>query len=291
MASAAVVRRLLTLGVGLGIGPGCFYDWDGYQRTSPCTGEFGAPELVLYAPFTVSGIAVAQGGLELFVLRTEEERPVEFWRAARGSLDQLFVEASPVPELTALCASSPGPLGIDVSGDGLRAYVTCQGPNPLEPGAVLVTSRPSLAGLFEGAGATVGASFSAVRVGADELVMYATAHPLGGAPLQASRASVSGMFGDFSAIAGMDRVPLESPAPADDGRALFGTLTETTTQLGSVTRAEPGEPFGPFAAIYTRLDHAGVPAVQRDCRALYFVASGTGQGISAASREVHAMRR
>ena len=291
MPRAAVLLRLCLWFPWLAVTPGCFYDWDEYVSSSVCAGSWSAPELVLYAPFNMSTIAVSLDGRELFVLRSDGADPPEFWQLRRGSLDEPFLEGVAATGLTNVCVDTPGPLGIDIAASGLVAFVTCQGPNELEPGPVRMLSRPSGEASFGDADSEVGDAWSGGRVSADELTLYSSGHPAGSAPLQASRGSTDDDFGAPSVIGGLDLVPLEAPAPSSDTLTLFGTLTDATTQLGFVTRSDAGAPFGDFSAIYTGLDAAGAPVVQPDCRALYFLAGGTNNGTAVHSREVHALRR
>lgn len=277
----------------LWLGPlsGCFYDWDELTPTSVCAGQWSAPEPVLHAPFNMSTVAVGPGGLELFVLRDDGATALEFWQLRRGSLAEPFIEGVPATGLTAACADTPGPLGIDIGADGTRAYVTCQGPNPLEPGPVKVVSRSSRNAPFDEPGVVAGDAWSGARLSGDELRLYTSGHPTGSAPFEASRGDTNGTFGDPSIVPGLDSIPLKAPAPASDTLTLFGTLTEPTTQLGFVTRADGEGPFGSFAALYTGLAAAGAPVVQPDCRVLYFLASGTSDESSVHSCDVYALRR
>lgn len=92
----------------------------------------------------------------VFVTRNTELFDYQVQRARRSTKADPFLTFQPIAELYGLCV--PANATIDLSADGLRAYLACYSPGG--GGDLLVATRPSLEGAFVVAGpyGLVGAS-------------------------------------------------------------------------------------------------------------------------------------
>jgi hypothetical protein len=252
-----------------------------------CVGDWSAqPEVVLEvaASLRPGSVSVARAELELtFVAVDTWTGQSAIVRASRQSVSEPFSEPEPVPELTAGCAVDQDAF-VDVSEDGLRAYVSCVdkgsifGPSKCPRGgcAIQVFDRNELAAPFVPRG-VIGAAGSHPSLTPDELVVVTNGMQIdvGVAPLVATRPTLSADFGQAEPLA----VP-SAPGVFTTGATLSPDLLELYAYrgqgLGRATRAAEDDSFGEFEPIdlWPPGLTVGAPDLTPDCRALYVVVLG-----------------
>jgi hypothetical protein len=233
-------------------------------------------EVRIYSP------TLSADELELFYGSTDVTGMIkEIRRSTRASKLEAFEPGDLVPELDAACLAAEDRT-LDLTPDGLRAYVVCYDPTVSFSGALRVARRSSPGSSFvldaESYG-TVGASPSLV---AGELTLYSGGFEGGTAfPLVFQRAATDEQFGEGSPIEGVSS-PATSPDVSADGLNLvFGS----DSGLMLATRANVEEPFvtrglAIDATSDTAVTSWNSPAISEDCRSLYAVryVADTGSG-------------
>jgi hypothetical protein len=214
--------------------------------------------------------AVTEDELELFYVSTVQGSSSGYYRSVRTSRSQAFPVAEPVPELDALCAGllPEAAWAIDVSLNGLRAYITCGLPTSEIPIQLATRSDRTTPFVLERVVGQMGVS---VAVDASELTAYSSGYlSFPGPPLVARRDSLADEFVGATPIPGLESQTLVAPEISRDGLTIYGA---DGNRLGFSERTGPSEPFGPFAEFpfIATFTATGAPEMSADCRRLYFV--------------------
>ncbi len=234
-----------------------------------CQGSFGTPvPLVDNGQYPLSSPALPDDELEMFVSVSPDGTTFHFARTQRADAGQPFGPLQVVPELDAACASPDEARTIDVSRDGLRAYVSCDdGSGAAQPLQLFTrASRTATFAAQKSQGDTLGGS---VALSADELSAYSSAYSNPGAALVATRGSRLVAFGPAAPIPGLETVDVIAPDVSDDGLVLFGGLGGQ--QLVMATRSNAASSFGAPQNLTIPQDIAGAPHITHDCHRLYYV--------------------
>jgi hypothetical protein len=257
-----------------------------------CAGDFvGPPEVMLELDRddTPGSIAVSRGEreLHLVVYGGYAEEGV-FMRTVRASIDDPFPPPVVADDLEELCGADEDRF-LDVSEDGLRAYVTCAPFQPKSNDAVvcpdggceiLLAERVGPVAPFELVGVVGRAGFHP-SVRADELEVVTNGYTIGVgvAPQVARRRSVDEDFDAAEVVAvpldGLQAVTGATISP--DGLELyaFARPDDGEAGLSRFTRPTADDAFGdrePIDLWPLKLEIAvGAPDLTPDCRALYLV--------------------
>lgn len=243
-------------------------------RRLDCTGEFGNPALALQGtdedrPVSVS---ISHDELELFYVMdhksTAEER---YMVTRRSSITEPFPAGSPVEELNALCPANEWKT-MDVTDDGLRAYVGCGGTEAL-PQIVFTARRSSRSAPFQLDDEPVlTKAGQSVSVASNELMAFTSGLPLNSAPLVFTRSSPGEPFGAGLPIPGFETAQnVTTPDISSDGLHLY---VNASGDVAAASRARLSDPFGAMVPVVQHSDPdviLGSPAITIDCRALYYV--------------------
>jgi hypothetical protein len=251
--------------------------------SSDCSGTFATPALGLTedAKAKLASPALSPDALTLFYTRTLDDQ-IGFRTSTRASLTAVFPAGAAVPELDAACQAAEG-RSVDLSADGLRAYVACYSATaePVGTATLSVAVRASLGAPFALSGAKVQVGAGAA-ISKDELTLFTSSdiNPGFKPPLLFQRASLADAFGAGAAIPGLEEVNLTAPDPAPDGTTLYGGL------MGNVvvtTRASADAPFAAPSVLFAPADatqQLGAPEVSQDCRRLFFVRQTSANGLT-----------
>jgi hypothetical protein len=235
-----------------------------------CAGAFGAPRVVMAAgTSSLSSPALTADELEMFYVSYTAADPTRrVFRTTRASKNDTFSLGSEVPELTALCADPADQAAIDVTADGLRAYVSCAAAFVL--GRLEVAQRSSRSASFVAAG-NIGTELGAsVALDTTELVAYQTAGASDQTtPLVSTRATTADSFAAGVVVPGLTGSNLVAPEPSPDNLLMFGGVNGR--RLGVAQRSSAGAPFSAPTDLNIPLFASGAPHVSTDCRRLYFV--------------------
>lgn len=253
------------------------------QGAGACDGFWGHPTPVLSLLPNLSlrgGPAVAFGGLVLlYVALDENDASLTFHSAVRGSTGEAFGTPEPVGELQEACGGGE-PHGIDLSEDGLRAYVSCH--DGTGSRIVRMAVRPTLADPFTlGSDVAVQPAedetvYGAARLSRDELTLYVNGTTAGAPSLMASRSATSEPFATYGPIPGLESVALLYPAPSPDGLSLVGATTASGVEaLAYVRRPDLASAYGPLTYLFAGSGYTSVPEVSADCRTLYVGATAS----------------
>ena len=200
-------------------------------------------------------------------------------RSVRDALDAPFRPGEIVAELEPRCDMGTGVLSIDLSADGLTAYMVCYIRPPLTTTAVVwIARRPRIGAAFTVDPEAYGQAGGWASVGADELVMYGTI--CGESPtgvvcslMMFPRPTKSDRFVTGRVVPGLETGGLSSPDPSVDDLWLFGAFEGNIVVAG---RERRDARFGaPSVAIAGDWQQGGAmltdPEVSRDCRRLYYI--------------------
>jgi hypothetical protein len=223
-----------------------------------------------------SGIRIASptlspDDLEMFYSTVDELTGVaHFTRSVRAAKTDVFPEGAVVPELDAACAPSEVDRHMDLSSDGLRAYIICTAEPTVTSGLLHVARRSSLGGSFTLDPTAFGRVGPSIAISKDELVAYSTTFMRPGPPLMFTRSDTSSPFLPGVSIPGLENVVISALDPTPDGLSLYGGL-DLFIQVA--TRSLPSGPYGaPTLVIDPGPDHlVGAPEISQDCRSLYYV--------------------
>jgi hypothetical protein len=232
-----------------------------------CIGDFGAPELVLSATTRKLGsVSVTADELELFYVEQSGLGMPEVYKSSRrGSINEQFVAGVPIAELNEQCAEPNR--SIDVTDDGLRAYIGCAA-DALGPETIYVAERANRTAPFQvrsGAVATSGRGWS---IGGNELTAVSSGVPFGEPPLLFTRSAITATFGAGSGIPGLSDVAWSSPDVSNDGLSLFAAAAG---ELVTAKRSATDQPFATGSALPFPSSTYGSPNITRDCRSLYYL--------------------
>lgn len=255
----------------------------GGQGSSDCSGTFGtpAPGLTEEGNVKLASPALSPDALSIFYTRTSEGQ-IGFRMSTRANLTAVFPVGAPVPELDAACQAADA-RSVDLSADGLRAYVACYSATaePVGAATLTVADRASLTAPFvlRGEKTQVGAGAAISR---DELLLFTSSdvNPGFEPPRLFKRASSAEAFGPGAAIPGLEAINLTAPDPAPDGHTLFGGL------MGSVVVTTRDSATAAFAAptmLFTAenaTQQLGAPEISQDCRRLFFVRQTSANGLT-----------
>ncbi len=248
-----------------------------------CTGDFGSPTNAIAE---VDGIQIASPTLspdqrELIYTRIDYGTTLwTFVHALRGSSSEAFSPATALPELDAACQTAEN-RSIDLSSDGLRAYIDCYSETP-GSATLHVADRASLQASFVVRATSQPIGGSSAAISTDELTLYSNDDtPVGVSPLRYQRATTNDDFGPAQPISELAGVSVFSVDPSPDGLALYAGVTSS---LGVVRRSSVTEKYGLPTVLVAqqtvigppRKDYVyGAPELSHDCRSLYFVQQDT----------------
>ncbi|HVJ14802.1 MAG TPA: hypothetical protein VM686_05150 [Polyangiaceae bacterium] len=246
-----------------------------------CSGAFGTPvnRLSVPAPALLASPSIGPGELELFYVQYDTEvGPITFRRSVRASRDAEFPPGEVVSELDAACEPGHERM-LDLTQDGLRAYLVCFAPGSLTyEGPLRVARRESLAGPFVLDADEYGYVGPSPSISSDELSLYTSAEDSEGAWLMVSlRDSSMSSFDPNDVISELSSEALTSPDIGPDQRALFAGHWDGG--IARATRADASSPFGHSEIVVppvkgTSYDDGvffGAPDASGDCRTLYAV--------------------
>jgi hypothetical protein len=274
------------MGAGGGAGQGGEAGAGGTVASTPdCSGDWGVPQPLLTEAELPSSPSIARAELELTYVRRAAGTEV-FVRSVRASTDENFPTAEVASDLANVCDPGELPSGVDLSEDGLRAYVSCEIENPSTARVVLLT-RPSSGLAFELQGQVASAGRSPA-VDRSELALYTGGLPYPGPPFVSKRTTTAGAFEPATVVPGLEGVELHTPAPTPDDLGLFGYVLAPdagTLSLAVASRESPDAAFEAPVLVGTGLDLSGAPDLTADCRAVYFV------GAAGSTFAIYVMRR
>lgn len=248
--------------------------------SSDCSGAFGEPTLLFTAEVTApQSFSLTPDELELYYINYPEDvRFIE--RRVRSSRSSSFGPGEAVPELLDVCPSVNAVFGVgtvDLSPDGLTAYISCE-ENVDLPTTLVSATRPALGAPFTpdlASIGTVGASFAT----ADGLEGFSNTPGALDQLDRHRRTSLTAPFGQAERLP----IALRGPDPSNDGLWLFGSVpvegSETQDyHLGSAARADLTSAFGEPTIEGLPAPPAGfsdlTPTISADCRSLYFLRFG-----------------
>lgn len=241
-----------------------------------CTGTWApTPQVVLRTgpQVEIASPTLSPDELELFYSSKEPSLTEwHFRRSVRTDKTVEFAEGAVLPELDAACATADQDRSVDLSRDGLRAYVGCYLLNmspPLE-GPLRVARRTAIGApwvLDPSTGPRVGPS---VSVSTNELELYSTTKSRPGPPLLYTRTSTSTSFGDGAWVPGLESVNMETLDSSPDDLSVLGLLQ---FGIAIASRSAPSGPFGSATTLIagTPTDTVGAPELSADCRSLYYI--------------------
>ena len=274
---------------GSGAGSGA----DGSTPSADCSGQFGAPRVVLDSgpELRVYSPTLSDDELELLYSATDVPRAVKgFRRSTRSSKLAPFEPGAPLPELDAACAPTEDRTS-DLSSDGLRAYIGCYDPTVSFSGPLRIARRSAPGAAFVLDAQSYGTVGASPAISANELIVYTSGFNASADPgLVYERAAPDAPFDHGSEIPGLGGVPTQAPDLSINGLALF-----FGNQYGVwvATRQRPDLPFSTPAAVIAPPTDAPAtswmsPAISDDCRSLYAVryVADTGAGDSSWTLEV-----
>lgn len=233
-----------------------------------CSGVFGVGVL-FFEDTNVTSPALTSDELELFYVDGDETQQT-VKRTVRLTTQESFPVGTQVAELNALCGPNDSRT-IDVSDDGLRAYVLCYQFEQIEEAnhPLLLISRPTRQDPFTGA-QEIANFASSPAVSSDELSLIGNTY---GSPSTdvATRAALGDTFEGRAPLLGLENVALFAPTLSPDALQIYGANSGAITVA---TRTDPSSPFGAPTALSNLpegLSAAGAPEISADCRSLLFV--------------------
>ncbi len=237
-----------------------------------CSGTFASAVGVFEDGPRVTTPALTADELLLFYARgpSGDER---FYVAERASKTAAFSPGVPITELDAPCQLTDD-RSVDVSDDGLTAYVSCYQAGTLAvPTTLYVLTRASRSEVF-GAASEVGSMTPSSSVENDGLSAVWSGEETPSTRL-ATRSALSEPFGNDTELPGLESTNVFTPDLSPDGLAVYGAIDSAEGRsLAIATRASTDEPFGApviATALLAGLPNSGAPELSADCRALYFI--------------------
>lgn len=235
-----------------------------------CTGNFGAPRVV-YEPLVTRLFSptLSADETELFVA-IGDALSLQYYRSTRASKADAFGPGEPLPELDAACTTS-GDRTIDLSSDGLTAYLVCYGQPEPSSNELRIARRSALGAPFVLDSKSYGRVGPSAAVAPGELTLLSSGLEISqDPPLTFERAATSEPFGEGVPIPGLEDTRLVTPDLSADGLSLFGTVLNTVVLA---TRANVGDAF---SAPNEVVPPPGVgqwisATISEDCRSLYAV--------------------
>ncbi len=240
-----------------------------------CSGTFGTSRVLLSAAPNdeLGGVTLSPDELELFYssITPAAVDGSHFYRSTRASKADVFMLGTTVPELDAACESGQRRT-MDLSHDGLRAYLVCVPPEgPAYGGSLRIADRPSLGAPFVLRTMTYGEIGNSPSISRDELTLYTT-QPDGSYDYiqRYERGTTSEAFGPAEDLSlGSFDFPSSPDIGPDDLSLYFGM----NTTVGVATRASTEADFGVATELFTIASPSagGSPEISRDCRSLYYI--------------------
>jgi hypothetical protein len=275
-----------------------------------CASGWGERQELMRAPDGVALTSPALSPDELEVFYGQTEGAVwQFRRSVRDSFDAPFPAGEVMAKLETSCGAFNGTqrLSIDLSADGLTAYLMCSSLPPWSPSAyVRVARRSRIGAAFAVDPQDYGQAGPDFSISADELAGYSspiiypmpppTPAPLYAAPLLFTRPTKSATFGTIpgagSPVPGLETVTLGMPDPSPDGLWLFGKSDAHIVVAG---RERLDAPFGAPSVVLAGDLQVGLslmdPEVSRDCRRLYYLQLEPGPPPAYANYTLRVARR
>ncbi|HWP05707.1 MAG TPA: hypothetical protein VNN72_08195 [Polyangiaceae bacterium] len=249
----------------------------GSPASVDCSGTFGEPRLVFepHAQQLFSPTLTADE-LEL-IYAVGDGSNLEYFHSKRSSKAEDFEPGpgEPLPELDAACVTTDSRT-IDLTSDGLRAYLVCYGSDNPESHTLRVAARPTLGAPFVLDPKSYGSVGPSAGIAPDELTLYSSAVRPGQDPALAfERASTSEPFGDGMPIPGLEEVLLLTPDVSADGLSLFGSVDGA---IVVATRSTTHDAFSIADPIIAPPDSGEwiSATISEDCRSLYAVRQTPG---------------
>lgn len=248
-----------------------------------CTGTFSGGTLVLPSPSDVRSPAVPADELELFYA---DATTSHFFVASRTDVTQTFGTPRALTELDMVCAAFGGAVAptIDVSDDGLRAYVVCGVGAPL---LVAVRASRAASATFTGM-STIAASARQIGVASSELEAFDI--PPAGGVARATRATTSAMFSGATTLPELAaELDPSAPSLSPDGLTLYFSVAGTgSREIVSFTRTSATAAFDTTSRQRVNVAPGAAvdfPEIAPSCRAIYFVeADATGRRVYVSRR-------
>jgi hypothetical protein len=242
----------------------------GSSASIDCSGTFGEPHIVFdpQAEQLFSPTLTADEMELLYALG--DGITLQYFHSKRTSKTESFGAGEPLPELDAACSTTDSRT-IDLTSDGLRAYLVCYGTGDPDSHTLRIAVRPSLDAPFVLDPMSYGSVGPSAGVAPGELTLYSSGLRPGQEPALAfERATTSEPFGEGTEIPGLEGVLLLTPDVSADGLSLFGSV------MGSIVLATRPTVHDPFSTAETIIAGATSgewisPTISEDCRSLYAV--------------------
>jgi hypothetical protein len=229
--------------------------------------------------------------LELLYAATDVEgASKEFRRATRSSKLDAFEPGAPLPELDAACTPTDDRT-LDLTPDGLRAYIACYDPTVSFSGLLRIARRSAPDASFVLDAQSYGMVGASPAIAAGELVVYTSGYDASADPgLVYERAAPDAPFEAGFEIPGLGALATPAPDISVNGLALF---FGKEYGVWVATRKSLDEPFSTLDPVIEAPADAPAsswnsPAISDDCRSLYAVryVADTGSGESSWTLEV-----
>jgi hypothetical protein len=207
---------------------------------------------------------------ELLYAADGEGSSLRYYRSTRASKSDVFESSEPIPELDAACASTDDRT-IDVTGDGLRAYLVCYGPDNPESNVLRFAVRAALDAPFVLDEKSYGVVGPSAAIASGELTLYSSGlTPSADPPLLFERTTTSEPFDAGTVIPGLEGTLLITPDVSADGLSLFGNQGGA---ISVATRASVHDAFSLPEVIIPAPESGDWVSVtvSENCRSLYAV--------------------
>jgi hypothetical protein len=240
-----------------------------------CSGNFNAPRVVFDLGINFASPTLSADETELIVtVPPSGGVPPQFLRVTRASKLDFFDSYEFLTELDGTCADiTNAQATIDLSADGLRAYIVCYQSGSTMGGDLRVATRSAPGAPFVLASESSGNVGASAAIGTGELTLYSSGFEIGGTPaLVFHRATTDVPFETFESIPGFGDLPYTMPDPSADELLLVMTLAQSPDIL-LATRSTVDDPFGEplFVAVPDPGTSWSSPTVSADCRSLYAI--------------------
>lgn len=234
-----------------------------------CSGSFANPKVILSGG-RVTSPALSDNNLELFYVAGESYYE-SFMVSRRASMDEPFPAGTPLDELNEFDPCVGLNKTIDVSPDGLRAYVSCYIEVDTHP-QLYQFERPDRDSPFADP-IELGLAFASTGISPDGLTLVGSRFESDVATFSSTRAALDQPFPAPQPLPGLENESLFGPTLSRDGLELYGALG--SEKLFSVARrADVDSPFGApasLAHLTGGLWTAGAPDLSDDCRIVVYV--------------------
>jgi hypothetical protein len=231
-----------------------------------CTGTFGDPRVV-FDPQMTKLFSPTLNADETELLYATGDGDLQYFRSTRSSKLDDFGPGEPLPELDAACMTTDSRT-IDLSADGLRAYLVCYGSNNAEGYTLRIAVRSAPDAPFVLDSKSYGMVGPSAAIATGDLTLYSSGIMIGQGPaLVFERATLSAPFDAGKPIPGLESYNLVTPDVSADGLTLFAGYTGG---IIVATRTRVSDPFTYGDFVVSGGDYVS-PAISEDCRSLYAV--------------------